>query len=77
MERVLTDGPRGQGVVYLDDWLVHATDFGKAGENLHRVSKEIRGARLRLSPKKCDLLRWEVEFLGHDVKEVGVATDPA
>lgn len=76
MERFLTDVPQSQCVVYLDNLLVHATDFGGALENLHRVFKEIRRAGLRLSPKKCDLLRWEVEFLGHVVREEGVATDP-
>lgn len=43
---------------------------------LHRVFKEIWGAGLHLSPKKCDLLQQEVKFLDHVVREEGVATDP-
>ncbi|XP_062316549.1 uncharacterized protein LOC134019600 [Osmerus eperlanus] len=42
-----------------------------------QVFNDIRRAGLRLSPKKCDLLQREVKFLGHVVKEEGVATNPA
>ncbi|KAJ8394697.1 hypothetical protein AAFF_G00042970 [Aldrovandia affinis] len=34
-------------------------------------------AGLRLNPRKCQLLRKEMAFLGHVVSERGVATDPA
>ncbi|KAJ8378186.1 hypothetical protein AAFF_G00245340 [Aldrovandia affinis] len=35
------------------------------------------GLRLRLNPRKCQLIRRETAFLGHVVSERGVANDPA
>ncbi|KAJ8349268.1 hypothetical protein SKAU_G00243980 [Synaphobranchus kaupii] len=76
MERVLAAVPRSRCVVYLDDLLVHASDFQQALANLTDVLAAIRQAGLRLNPKKCQLLRRETAFLGHIVSERGVATDP-
>ena len=53
MERVLVDVPRNCCVVYLDDLLVHARDFGGAMANLWEVLAAIRRAGLRLNPAKC------------------------
>ncbi|KAJ8337414.1 hypothetical protein SKAU_G00386340 [Synaphobranchus kaupii] len=77
MERVLAAVPRSHCVVYLDDLLVHASDFQQALANLTDVLAAIRQAGLRLNPKKCQLLRRETAFLGHIVSERGVATDPS
>ncbi|KAJ8352159.1 hypothetical protein SKAU_G00236350 [Synaphobranchus kaupii] len=77
MERVLAAVPRSRCVVYLDDLLVHASDFQQALANLTDVLAAIRQAGLRLNPKKCQLLRRETAFLGHIVSERGVATDPS
>ncbi|KAJ8378348.1 hypothetical protein AAFF_G00243680 [Aldrovandia affinis] len=54
-------------VVYLDDLLVHASSFEHALANLHNVLATIRQAGLRLNPRKCQLLRREMAFLGHVV----------
>ncbi|KAJ8352199.1 hypothetical protein SKAU_G00236750 [Synaphobranchus kaupii] len=77
MERVLAAVPRSRCVVYLDELLVHASDFQQALANLTDVLAAIRQAGLRLNPKKCQLLRRETAFLGHIVSERGVATDPS
>ena len=79
MERVLAHVHGKQCVVYLDDLLVHARDFELALENLRQVFQAIRGAGLRLHPKKytLTLLQRETRFLGHVVGPEGVATDPA
>lgn len=77
MERVLAAVPRDRCVVYLDDLLVHASSFEGAMANLQEVFTAIRGAGLRLNPKKCHLLRRKTLFLGHVVSAQGVATDPA
>ncbi|KAJ8349818.1 hypothetical protein SKAU_G00249480 [Synaphobranchus kaupii] len=77
MERVLAAVPHIRCVVYLDDLLVHASDFQQALANLTDVLAAIRQAGLRLNPKKCQLLRRETAFLGHIVSEWGVATDPS
>ncbi|KAJ8333835.1 hypothetical protein SKAU_G00411540 [Synaphobranchus kaupii] len=64
--------------MYLDDVLVHPSDFQQALSNLTDVLAAIRQAGLRLNPKKCQLLRSETAFLGHIVSErAGVATDPS
>jgi hypothetical protein len=44
--------------------------------NLHKVFKKLKGAGLKLKPKKCTLFAKEVAFLGHVISEAGVATDP-
>uniref|UniRef100_A0AAV2K2W5 ribonuclease H n=2 Tax=Knipowitschia caucasica TaxID=637954 RepID=A0AAV2K2W5_KNICA len=62
MERVLADIPRSHCVVYLDDLLVHASDFSKALGHLSGVFSAIRHAGLRLNPAKCHLL--QRNFLG-------------
>src|SRR4029434_6845180 len=62
---------------YLDDILCHATSFSGALESLGKVFNAIRGAGLKLHPKKCNLLRRQTGFLGHVVGAAGVATDPA
>lgn len=77
MERVLSDIPRSHCIVYLDDLLSHAADFGSAVTNLEAVFQAIRRAGLRLHPKKCHLFRQETSFLGHVVSAAGVSTDPA
>ncbi|CAL9701640.1 unnamed protein product [Knipowitschia caucasica] len=76
IERVLTDIPRSHCVVYLDDLLVHASDFSKALGHLSGVFSAICHAGLRLNPAKCHLLQRETTFLGHVVSAEGVATNP-
>lgn len=49
--RVLSRIPQSQCGVYLDDLLVHATDFEGELDNLFKAIKE---AGLCLSPKKCE-----------------------
>ncbi|KAF7648366.1 hypothetical protein LDENG_00158000 [Lucifuga dentata] len=77
MERALAQIPKSHCVVYLDDLLVHATDFEGALGNLCQVFEAIQEAGLHLSPKKCSLLRREAKFLGHVVGAEGVAMNPA
>ncbi|KAJ8406835.1 hypothetical protein AAFF_G00297510 [Aldrovandia affinis] len=77
MERVLSYVPKQHCIVYLDDLLVHASDFEGALRHLREVFATIRQAGLHLNPKKCQLFRRETTFLGHVVSAGGVATDPA
>ena len=46
-------------------------------DTLHLVFQQLRsaGLQLQLKPKKCDLLRSSVEFLGHLIDTFGVHTD--
>ena len=72
MEKVFAGLPLTVCLIYLDDILVPGRTFEGHIKNLRVVLLRLREAKLKLSPKKCDLFRREVKFLGH----VGVATDP-
>ena len=45
-------------------------------ENLKVVFERLKNVNLKLNPKKCNLLCKKVHFLGHEVSEQGIATDP-
>lgn len=63
-------------LAYLDDVMVFGRTFDEHLERLQSVFERFRGAGLKLKPKKCRLCRREVTFLGHVVKQDGVAADP-
>ena len=61
-------------LVYLDDILVHAKSFETHIAKLKVVLERLRQAGLKLSPKKCSLLRRQVWYLGH-INQHGVTVD--
>ena len=60
-------------LLYLDDIIVHAQTFKAELERLPAVFIRLRMAGLKLSPKKCHLLKKRVVFL---VSDEIVSTDP-
>jgi transposase InsO family protein len=62
--------------LYLDDVIIFAGSVEEHLSRLEKVFERCRKAGLKLKPKKCDLLKKEVKFLGHVVSEEGVRTDP-
>uniref|UniRef100_A0A8C6M195 Gypsy retrotransposon integrase-like protein 1 n=1 Tax=Nothobranchius furzeri TaxID=105023 RepID=A0A8C6M195_NOTFU len=62
---------------YLDDLLVFASTEEEALERLEVVFQRLRLYNLKLSPKKCHLMRSSVKFLGHVIDSNGVAVDPS
>ncbi|KAI3375462.1 hypothetical protein L3Q82_003792 [Scortum barcoo] len=62
---------------YLDDLLVFAATQEEALKRLEVVFQRLRLHNLKLSPKKCHLMRSSVRFLGHVIDGNGVAVDPA
>ncbi|UYV63838.1 K02A2.6-like [Cordylochernes scorpioides] len=44
--------------------------------NLERVLQKIRGARLKLNPRKCQLFKEKFCYLGHVISHQGIQTDP-
>ena len=64
-------------LIYLDDIIVYSKTFKEHLENLQVVLERLKHANLKLNPKKCNLLCPKVAFLGHEVSEQGIATDPA
>jgi len=63
-------------LVYLDDMIAHVKTFELELQCLTHVFSRLRAANLKLNPKKCELFRCRIKFLGHVVSEEGVATDP-
>lgn len=64
-------------LVYLDDVIIMGRDFEDHLFNLEKVLRKIRGANLKLNPKKCALFRKKVNYLGHVITSEGIQTDPA
>lgn len=63
--------------VYLDDILIASKTFDEHMKHLREVFNRLRKATLRLKPKKCHILRSEVQYLGHVVSSKGIRPDPA
>ena len=76
MERVLAGLHWSICVVYLDDIICFGSNFEDHLRNLGMVIDRIAQAGLKISPKKCQLFRRKVSFLGHVVSEEGITTDP-
>lgn len=63
-------------LVYLDDVIVFGQDFESTLDRLRDVLTRLRAAGLKLSPKKCDLFKKKVSYLGHVVTTEGIRVDP-
>lgn len=62
--------------VYLDNIVVYAKSLVDHDTKLREVLDRLRTHRLKLQPNKCEFLREEVNYLGHQITEVGVRLDP-
>ena len=76
MGLVLRGLPWASCLVYLDEILVYGRSFADNVRYLREVLRRFRCAGLKLSPKKCNLFRREVAYLGHVIRSNGVVTDP-
>lgn len=78
MERVLSNLSWKVCLVYLDDIIILSKTFDEHLENLTQVFERLKGANLKMNPKKCILLQKDVSCLGDTVSEEGVivAIDP-
>ena len=77
VELVLAGLPWSVCLLYLDDILVHAKTFEEEIANLREVFGRFRAANLKLNPKKCELFRQKVLYLGHIVTQEGISTEPS
>lgn len=62
-------------VVYLDDIVIFSNTFDKHESHLRRVLHRLRAAHLYCSPKKTQLFRKKIKFLGHWISEDGICAD--
>ena len=77
MDRVLSGLKWSSCLVYNIEYIIVAvTTFQEHFHNL-TVLIRLRGAGLKLKPKKCTLCKQQVAFLDHIVFTDGVATDPS
>jgi hypothetical protein len=63
-------------LVYLDDLLIFGKDFAEHYKNFKEVLHRLRGVNLKLSPKKCHLLKRKVTYLGHVIANGEIQPDP-
>ena len=75
MERILSGLHWKTCLIYLDDVIVFADSFQAHIDRLAEVFERLRKGGLKISPRKCCLLKQEVSFLGHVVSKDGISTD--
>jgi hypothetical protein len=76
MEHVLSGLQWRICLVYLDDIIIFSKTFEEHLSRMGEVFTRLEQAGLKLKPKKCDLLKTKVLYLGHVVSREGVSTDP-
>jgi hypothetical protein len=72
VQMVLRGIPYSMALPYLDDTVVHSKDNPSHFQALDRVLEAHQKAGLKLQPKKCQLFREEIEYLGHVVSGQGI-----
>ena len=75
-EKMLAGMQWEECLVYIDDVIVFGRTFSEVLMRLRKVLQRLRDFKLKLKPKKCDLFKKKVKFLGHVVSEEGVECDP-
>ena len=64
-------------IVFLDDVLVFSKSLGEHERHMREVLSILRKERLYAKMSKCDLVRREVDFLGHRIGEEGLTQEAA
>ena len=63
-------------LIYLDDIIIYSKTFEAHLEHLREVLQRLKMANLKLNCKKCSLFCQIVSFLGHQVSQQGIETEP-
>ena len=62
-------------IPYLDDLIVFSPDFESHIQHLSTALERLRSKGLKLKPKKCELFKRQVKYLGHVISEQGYHMD--
>ena len=76
MEKILRGLHWKTVLIYLDDIVIFSESMEQHIDRLEEVLARLQQAGLKLKPRKCELLKSSVKYLGHVVSADGVATDP-
>ena len=76
MENVLAGHNFEICLLYIDDVIVYSNDFQSHVNHIDAVLQRLKGAGLKMSPKKCDFFKDQVVFLGHVVSQEGISESP-
>ena len=63
-------------LVYIDDIVIHAKTLEEHEKLFDEVMNRLRKASWKLELKKCELLKYEVTYLGHIISAKGLNSDP-
>ena len=63
-------------LIYVDDIVAYQSNFDDMICTLTEVCSRLRKASLKLKPKKCNFFQTQILFLGFQISEQGVQTDP-
>ena len=63
-------------LIYIDDIVIYSKDVDEHFQHLKMVFSQLRAARLKLKPSKCEFYHAKLEYLGHVISSDGVRTNP-
>ena len=72
MQLVLNGLTPEEVLIYLDDFLIHSPTVESHLEILEQVLKRLEKFNLKIKPKKCELLKKQVNYLGHTITGEGI-----
>lgn len=61
---------------YLDDVLCFSKSFSDHVEHLRKILQQMRKHGIKLHPKKCELFKRQVRYIGHLVSGEGIEIEP-
>jgi hypothetical protein len=75
MENCLDDLRDNICIPYLDDVIVYSKTFSEQLHHLQQVLQRLKEHGVKLKPKKCELFKREVTFLGRIISANGYRMD--
>ena len=71
MQIVLAGISIDEALIYIDDFLLHSPDVPTHLATLRKVFKRLSLYGLKIKPAKCQIMKTEVDYLGHTITEEG------